>query len=103
MNDDCTTIKADFEANIQKADSENALFQIKSKYLGRNSRLTAIIKSLKDLPPEERSTTGKAANALKNNLQQGVDDALESMRQVRKTRSISTSSQNAEAYCLHIQ
>jgi phenylalanyl-tRNA synthetase alpha chain len=88
MNDDCTTIKADFEAAIQKADSENALFQIKSKYLGRNSRLTAIIKSLKDLPPEERATTGKAANALKNSLQQGVDDALETMRQKRKTRSI---------------
>ncbi len=90
MNDDCTTIKANFEADIQKADSENALFQIKSKYLGRNSRLTEIIKSLKDLPPEERSTIGKAANALKNILQQGVGDALESMRQVRKTRSIST-------------
>jgi phenylalanyl-tRNA synthetase alpha chain len=88
MNDDCTTIKADFEAAIQKADSENALFQIKSKYLGRNSRLTAIIKSLKDLPPEERATTGKAANALKNSLQQGVDDALETMRQKRKTKSI---------------
>jgi phenylalanyl-tRNA synthetase alpha chain len=90
MNDDCTTIKANFEADIQKADSENALFQIKSKYLGRNSRLTEIIKSLKDLPPEERSTIGKAANALKNILQQGVGDALESMRQARKTRSIST-------------
>jgi phenylalanyl-tRNA synthetase alpha chain len=88
MNDDCSTIKADFEAALQKADSENALFQIKSKYLGRNSRLTAIIKSLKDLPPEERATTGKAANALKNSLQQGVDDALETMRQKRKTKSI---------------
>jgi phenylalanyl-tRNA synthetase alpha chain len=88
MSDECATIRAEFEADVQKADSENELYQIKSKYLGRSSRLTAIIKSLKTLPPEERSATGKTANALKVSLQQGLDDALEAMRQVRKTRSI---------------
>jgi len=90
MNDECTAIKADFEADVQKAASENDLFQIKSKYLGRSSQLTTIIKSLKNLPPEERSAVGKAANALKNSLQKAVDDALESMRRDRKTRSIRT-------------
>ncbi len=88
MSDECATIRAEFEADVQKADSENELYQIKSKYLGRSSRLTAIIKSLKTLPPELRSATGKTANALKVCLQQGLDDALEAMRQVRKTRSI---------------
>ncbi len=88
MSDECATIRAEFEADVQKADSENELYQIKSKYLGRSSRLTAIIKSLKTLPPELRSATGKTANALKVSLQQGLDDALEAMRQVRKTRSI---------------
>jgi phenylalanyl-tRNA synthetase alpha chain len=90
MNDECATIKADFYAAINKAASENDLYQIKSKYLGRNSRLSEIIKSLKALPPEERSAVGKTANALKNCLQQAVDDALETMRQDIKTRSITS-------------
>ena len=88
MNDECAIIKADFDAAINNAVSENDLYQIKSKYLGRNSRLTEIIKSLKALPPEERSVIGKTANALKNSLQQAVDDALETMRHDRKTQSI---------------
>jgi phenylalanyl-tRNA synthetase alpha chain len=88
MNDECATIRADFDAAITKAASENDLYQIKSKYLGRNSQLIAIIKALKDLPPEERAVIGKTANALKNSLQQAVDDALETMRQERKTKSI---------------
>ena len=70
MIDECATIRAEFEAEILKADSENELYQIKSKYLGRNSRLTAIIKSLKSLPPEERSLVGETANTLKGGLQQ---------------------------------
>ena len=88
MNDECATIRADFDAAIKKAASENDLYQIKSKYLGRNSQLIAIIKTLKDLPPEERAAIGTTANALKNSLHQAVDDALEALRQDRKTQSI---------------
>jgi phenylalanyl-tRNA synthetase alpha chain len=88
MSDECATIRAEFDTDIQKADTENELYQIKSKYLGRNSRLTAIIKSLKDLSPAERAETGKTANALKISLQQDIDDALAALRQVRKTREI---------------
>lgn len=92
MNDECAKIRAAFETDIQKAGSENDVFQIKSQYLGRSSRLTQIIKSLKTLPPEERAQTGNNANALKKNLQQAIDDALETMRQDRKTRTISDQS-----------
>ena len=88
MNDECATIRADFDAAIKQAASENDLYQIKSKYLGRNSQLIAIIKTLKDLLPEERALIGKTANALKNSLQQAIDDALETMRQKRKAQSI---------------
>jgi len=90
MSDECATIRADFEAEIQNAGSENELYQIKSKYLGRSSRLTAIIKSLKTLPPEQRSATGKTANALKISLQQGIDEALEAVRKAKKTRAITS-------------
>ncbi len=50
--------------------------------------MTALIKSLKDLPAEERARSGAAANALKISLQQDIDIALENMRQARTVRAI---------------
>lgn len=88
MKDECDEIRAAFDAELQQAGTENDLYQLKSRYLGRGSRLTALIKSLKDLPPDERSRIGKTANELKNILQQSLDTALEASRQVRKTQSI---------------
>jgi phenylalanyl-tRNA synthetase alpha chain len=88
MSDECAAIRAEFDAELHRAASENDLYQLKSKHLGRSSRLTALIKSLKDMPAEERSRTGAAANALKNSLQQEVESALETIRQERKTRAI---------------
>lgn len=89
MNDVFATIRADFDADLQNAGSENDIYQIKSKYLGRSSRLTAIIKTLKDLPPAERATAGKTANELKNSLTQAVDNALDAQRQARKIQTLS--------------
>ncbi len=88
MIDECTEIKSDFEADLHTAGSENDLFQIKSKHLGRSSRLTELIKSLKDLPPEKRSAIGKAANELKHNMQQAVEQSLVSLRQARNLESL---------------
>ncbi len=88
MSDECASIRASCNQELQQAANENDLYQIKSKYLGRSSRLTALIKSLKDLPAEERARSGAAANALKISLQQDIDIALENMRQARTVRAI---------------
>jgi len=88
MIEECSRIRADFDAELQGCSSENDLYQVKSKYLGRSSRLTALIKSLKELPPEQRSAVGKTANELKNALLQSVETALESLRRERNLQSM---------------
>ncbi|MBM4311340.1 MAG: phenylalanine--tRNA ligase subunit alpha [Deltaproteobacteria bacterium] len=88
MRDECAAIRDEFDADLQSAVSENDLYQIKSKYLGRSSRLTSLIKSLKDLPAEERALTGSTANALKSSLQREIETALEAMRLTRKEQAI---------------
>jgi len=88
MSDVCAAIRAEFDAELQHVASENDLYQLKSKYLGRSSRLTELIKSLKDLPDQERALIGKNANTLKNTLQLAVENALDAIRQDRKARAI---------------
>ncbi len=46
--------------------SEEALINYRNDILGKNGELTAILKGLKDLTPEERWTVGKCANELRD-------------------------------------
>lgn len=50
---------------IRKASRLEKLEEIRLKYLGRKGKLTEILRSLKNLPKDERVSIGKAANELK--------------------------------------
>jgi len=50
-----------------------ALEAVRIKYLGRNGLLPAIMKDLKNVPPEERREVGRLANELKNEVQALLD------------------------------
>ncbi len=57
-------------AALEKAASEEDLSAADAHYLGRKSGLlSAVLKSLKDLSPEERTRTGKRANEIKLELE----------------------------------
>ena len=63
-------------AEAAAADSEQTLEEVRIRYLGRKGLLPQIMKSLKDVPPQERAALGQGANALKQDLTK----ALESRR-----------------------
>jgi phenylalanyl-tRNA synthetase alpha chain len=65
------------QREIAAADDSAALEQLRVDYLGKKGRLTAQLKQLGQLPPEQRPQAGQAINAAKQTLQQ----ALESQRQ----------------------
>ncbi|MGI8553478.1 MAG: phenylalanine--tRNA ligase subunit alpha [Dehalococcoidia bacterium] len=52
------------------------------RYLGRNGRLTAVLRGLRELPETERREAGAAANALKQDLERELSD-----RQVEQRRA----------------
>ena len=54
---------------LSACDSLSALQELKVKYLGKNGELTNILKSIKDLPAEERPTFGAKVNQLRNLLE----------------------------------
>lgn len=64
--------------DIAAADNLAALEQLRVHYLGKKGQLTAQLKQLGQLPPEQRPQAGQAINDAKQTLQQ----ALESRRQV---------------------
>ena len=57
-------------------------------YLGRKGALTAILRSVGSLPPEERPAVGQRANELKQRLEAAYDTRAEAVRQDQLAREL---------------
>jgi len=65
---------------VRGLEDEKALADAKVRALGRKGELTAILRGLKDLPPEERSKLGQLANQIKAELEEQFGLAEEAIR-----------------------
>jgi phenylalanyl-tRNA synthetase alpha chain len=54
---------------IEGAAQIKQLEELRVRYLGKNGEVTALMKNMKDLPPEERPAYGKRVNDLKEGIQ----------------------------------
>jgi phenylalanyl-tRNA synthetase alpha chain len=73
---DIDAIVAAARREFDAASAPAELEQVKGRYLGRNGTMTALLKSLAALPPEQRRQTGAAVNAAK----EAIETALETRR-----------------------
>jgi phenylalanyl-tRNA synthetase alpha chain len=63
-----SAIEKNFLSEINQANSLAALKEIEVKYLGRSGEITELLKTLKDLSPEEKRTSGQAIQELKTSF-----------------------------------
>ena len=54
---------------LNECQTLQALQELKVRFLGKTGELTGLLKSIKDLPPEERPTFGAKVNELRNKLE----------------------------------
>ncbi|MDX9994913.1 MAG: phenylalanine--tRNA ligase subunit alpha [Rhodocyclaceae bacterium] len=71
-----TQATADFAAASELARLED----VKAAYLGKEGSLTALLKSLGKLPPEERKTAGAAINAAKGQIESALAARRDSLK-----------------------
>jgi phenylalanyl-tRNA synthetase alpha chain len=57
---------------IEASSSDSGLEEIRVRILGRKGELTGILRSLKDLPPEERGAVGKLSNEIKKRVEEAL-------------------------------
>jgi len=76
------------EASLRAASDEASLARVKSSYLGKEGTLTALLKAIPGLPPEERREAGSAINIAKKS----VESAFAGARQALRDAALSTSS-----------
>ena len=77
---DVEEIRSAFRRRLDEVAGVPALIQeVRHEFLGRSrGRLTALLKTLKDLPPAQRGALGAAANQLRTEIEEGLASALQS-------------------------
>lgn len=78
--DKIAEIKSTFEVEIAKCNTLAELQELKVKYLGKTGELTVLLKSIKDLSPEERPSFGAKINELRNALEANFAERSEILK-----------------------
>jgi phenylalanyl-tRNA synthetase alpha chain len=66
-------LRTEAEAAIAAADSSRALEELRVRYLGRRAELPQLLRGVADLPAEERSAVGQAANRARQALEAQIE------------------------------
>ncbi len=90
MKDQLQQIKVSVEAALNDASTLEALEEIRIKYMGKKGELTAVLKGMGRLTPEERPVIGALANEIRQNLENEIDSkktAIESKMEEERIKS----------------
>lgn len=82
------SLKTKAQKALQAADSQDALEAVRVEYLGRKGQITALMRSLKDVPPEDRPVVGALANEIQEELGAAIEERLAGFRQAGISRKL---------------
>jgi phenylalanyl-tRNA synthetase alpha chain len=79
MIDRIAEIEHEAQAAIDAADRTDALEEARVRYLGRKAELPNLLRTVAQLPPDQRAAVGKAANAARQALEAAVAARAEAL------------------------
>ena len=81
MEQELKALEAEALAALAAADSVTALNEVKVQYFGKKGKITALLRGLGALPPEERPRAGQLVNEVRASLEDALEKRLEALRQ----------------------
>src|SRR5690606_29614458 len=72
VNHNLAEMEAQVLREINEASTDDELQRVRIKYLGRKGEISALLKQIGNLPPEERPEFGAAVNALRAKVTQRI-------------------------------
>jgi phenylalanyl-tRNA synthetase alpha chain len=85
---DLQQLRSEAEAAIAAAGSAEALEELRVRYLGRKSQLTATLRSIGELPADQRGPVGKAANEVRRALESQIEQRAAELEAAQLDRSL---------------
>lgn len=87
MKEKLEQIKAQALAQIEASDALDKLNEVRVNVLGKKGELTAVLKSMKDVSPEERPKVGQMVNETREEIEKVLEEARARMEKaVREAR-----------------
>lgn len=74
MKDKLQSIKEEALAQIEEAGVLDKLNDVRVNFLGKKGKLTAVLKSMKDVPPEERPAFGQLVNETRAQIESVLEE-----------------------------
>ena len=81
MQEKFNEIRVNAKNLLNDIDSTKALNDLKASFMGKNGEITALLRGLKDIAPENRSAFGKMVNDLKEEVMALFDEKEASLKQ----------------------
>ncbi len=101
LPDDVAQIQQEALEQIGQADSLATLDSLRIKYLGRKGSVTAVLKSVGTLPPQERKAAGEATNRCRAAIEQQLELTLQKLA-APKSRTVFDPTLPGTAGCIGV-
>ena len=88
MKEKLQSIQEEAVRLIQAADAPEKLNDVKIRYLGKKGELTAILKSMKDVAPEERPKVGQLVNETREAIEQLLEETKTKMERALREEQL---------------
>lgn len=75
-------------AEVKKCETLESLYNVQVEYLGRNGKITAIFKSIKDLPDAEKRSFGQVSNEVKKNLEKAFSEKQQEIENAKIAKEL---------------
>ncbi|MDR1048844.1 MAG: phenylalanine--tRNA ligase subunit alpha [Synergistaceae bacterium] len=83
-------LRGSFARAVEAVGNTDALQELRVRYLGKKGALTALLKSLGGLPPEERPGAGESLNTLRDELERRIEEKKEALTRAEDTAAEET-------------
>ncbi len=83
MEEELISVKNSAISFILESESLEDLEETKLQFLGKNGKLTLLIKSINSLPNEQRPAIGRLANEVKRAIEETLDSKEQSLKQIK--------------------
>ncbi len=80
INERIEKMLSDAASRFEEAASVNDLESLKVRYLGKKGEITEILRSMKDISPEERKTVGQVTNAAKAEIEKAFSERVAKLK-----------------------
>jgi phenylalanyl-tRNA synthetase alpha chain len=88
MMQDLEELRKKAENELERAGTEEDLFAVKTRYLGRKGLLTGLLRNIAGVPVEERPLFGKHSNEIKDELTKKIEGALHDIATRKRSETL---------------